>query len=371
MRPIGRLHATFVAQQGGARKAVAHGSANERAKVVAGHVLLGGNGVGELPEPLVIGGVAQVDAEAIADGGVDQAVIANVEEAAAVGGKVEVVASEAIGEAGKQVVFAEELWVDRGEGEIDRCRGRKPPGGVAESGAEGHRSVIAQGVGRTEDAQPMAAAEEVPQHATIFKAERGVTGGALEENADAAFPGELKGAAVPEEIGDVAGRFVKGVGPGLEIGEEVFAPGVNGKMIQIGIKSGQVLGSGPLIEDAARMTGRVEIRMWNGRERSQALAASRKQECRRSGDGSAVEPGTELAGDRFDTAEPSFDGLVQNFRERFGVVFVAAQAQARSVAGMPVRASGQAAWSDAKAVTRRQQPNPAEEAAGGFGIDKD
>ena len=38
---------------------------------------------------------------------------------------------------------------------------------------------------------------------------------------------------------------------------------------------------------------------------------------------------------------------------------------------MPVRASGQAPWSDAKAVTRRQQPNPAEEAAGGFGIDED
>ena len=102
---------------------------------------------------------------------------------------------------------------------------------MAESGAEGHGSVIAQGAGRAEDAQPMAAAEQVPQHAAIFKAECGIAGSALEENADAAFPGELKGAAVPEEIGDVAGRFVKGVGPGLEIGKEFFALGVNGKMI--------------------------------------------------------------------------------------------------------------------------------------------
>ena len=153
VRPVGRLHAALVAQQGSARKAVAHGSANERAKVVAGDVLLGGDGVGELPKALVVGGVAQVDAEAIADGGVDQAVVAGVEEAAAVSSKAEVIALEAVGQAGKQVVFAEEIGVDGGEGEIDRRGGRrKSPGRVAERGAERHGSVVAEGIGSAEDA---------------------------------------------------------------------------------------------------------------------------------------------------------------------------------------------------------------------------
>ena len=120
VRPIGGLHAALVAEEGGSRKSVAHGSANERAKVVASDVLLGGDGVGELPEALVVGWVAQIDAEAIAYGGVDQAVVADVEEAATVGRKVEVVAAEAVGQAGKKVVSAEKIGVDRGEAEIDR-----------------------------------------------------------------------------------------------------------------------------------------------------------------------------------------------------------------------------------------------------------
>ena len=371
MRPVGRLHAALVAQQRSARKAVAHGSANERAKVVAGDVLLGWDGVGELPKALVVGWVAQVDAEAVADGGVDQAVVADVEEAAAVGRKVEVIASEAVGQSGKQVVFVEEIGMDGCEGEIDRRGGGAgPAGGVAKRGAEGHGPVVAEGVGRADDAQPTAAAEEMPEDAAVLEAERGIAGGALEEDADAAFPGELKGAAVPEEIGDVAGRFVDGVGPRLEVGEEVFALGVNRDVVQVGVELGQVLGAGPLVEDAAGMAGRLEVRMRDGSECGEALAASRKQERRRSCNGSAVEPGAELAGDGLDAAQTGFDGLIQNFCECFGVVFVPAEAEGRSVAGVPVGASGQVVGSDAKALAWRQQADAPEKTARRVRVDE-
>ena len=153
----------------------------------------------------------------------------------------------------------------------------KSPGGVAERGAEGHGSTVAEGVGGAEDAQPMAATEEVPEDAAMLEAERGVAGGALEENADAAFAGEFKGAAVPEEIGDVAGRLVEGVGPGLEVGEEVFAVGVHRDVVQVGVEQGEVVCTGPLVENAAGMAGRLEVRMRDGSERGQALAASREQ----------------------------------------------------------------------------------------------
>ncbi len=73
----------------------------------------------------------------------------------------------------------------------------------------------------------------------------------MEHDAGAAGARIVHDGGHPEEVDAVLGGLVHGVGPGLDVGEEVVAGGVDEDVIDVGVEGADVGGAGTFVIEAA------------------------------------------------------------------------------------------------------------------------